>query len=281
MPNTAPIIAMPVPGEMGAGLARVLTGHGARVLTVTEGRSPKSLDRAEAAGMESVAFEELARADIILSVVPPGLALDVARGLARCMPLRHQPLFIDLNAINPVRMREVAAAFDGTGTRVLDGSIIGAPPREGGKGPRLYVSGEDSAPALALRPLGLDIRETEGGLGAASALKMCYGAMTKGLTGLMAAMLMAAEREGAGAALHAEMAESRADLLKWGERALPEMYAKAYRWIDEMEQISEFLGERPEAQIWRGLAGLYGDLAADHVDDGPGIAAIGSFLARS
>lgn len=60
---------------------------------------------------------------------------------------------------------------------------------------------------------------------------------------------------------------------------LPDMYPKAYRWVDEMDQIATFLGDdRPEAEIWRGLAALYQSLAEDRAGPGDQIAALDQFL---
>ena len=110
---------------------------------------------------------------------------------------------------------------------------------------------------------------------------MCYSAMTKGLTGLTAAMLLAAERAGIGAALHTELPRSQPALLTRATDVLPDMYPKAYRWVDEMNQIAAFLGpDRPENQIWQGLAGLYQALADDRAGAESEIAALDSFLSR-
>ncbi|WP_114966005.1 NAD(P)-dependent oxidoreductase [Alkalilacustris brevis] len=277
----AAVIGIPASGEMGAGLAKVLTKHGARVLTNLEGRSAASRGRAADAGMEHAGWEAIARADMILSIVPPGIALDIARRLAAHFPPGAAPFYADLNAIHPALTREIGATVTAAGAQFADGAIIGPPPSDG-KQPRIYVSGDAAAQLLPLCDLGLDIRAVDGGIGAASALKMCYGGITKGLTGLMAAMMLAAEREGAGAALHAELSGSQAALLKRAGNATPEMYSKAYRWVAEMESISEFIGsDRPEHMIWQGIAGLYQRIAADN--DGPRreIAEMDRFLARS
>jgi L-threonate 2-dehydrogenase len=275
------VIGLPAAGEMGAGLGRVLAEHGARVLTCTEGRSAQTRERAAAAGMESVDTVALASAEVVLSVVPPGIAVETAQRLARHFSGTAPPLYVDGNAVSPRIAREVAAAVEAAGGVCVDGGIIGGPPAPGGAGPRLYVSGAAAERALALRDLGLDVRPVEGGIGAASALKMCYGGLTKGLTGLQAALMLAAEREGVGAALHAELADSQAALLKRAGNAVPGMYPKAYRWVAEMDSISEFIGpEHGESAVWEGLARLYERLAADQDGEGAEIALIDAFLGR-
>lgn len=275
-------IALPAAGAMGAGLARILTAHGATVLTLTEGRSEATRRRAAEAGMRGASLADLAGADLILSVVPPAIAQTTAERLIAVLPPGHHPLYADLNAISPARAQKIAALIGATDGDFVDGGIIGMPPGpDGSKAPLIYLSGVAEAAASIMTRHGLSVEIMPGGIGAASALKMCYGAMTKGLTGLMAAMFLAAERAGIGAALHAELSRSQPQLLKRGEGALPDMYPKAYRWVSEMEEITDFLGpDRPESQIWQGLAGLYQMLADDRQGDAAQIARLQAFLAR-
>lgn len=275
-------IALPAAGAMGAGLGRILTDHGATVLTLTEGRSEATRQRAADAGMIGATLADLAGADLILSVVPPGIAQETAARLMAALPSGHRPLYADMNAISPARVSAIANLVSTSGADVVDGGIIGMPPGpDGADPPLIYLSGEAGAAAAILSRHGLRVEVIEGGIGAASALKMCYGAMTKGLTGLMAAMFLAAERAGIGAALHAELSRSQPQLLRRGEGALPDMVPKAYRWVSEMEEIADFLGpERSESQIWQGLAGLYQGLSDDRQGDAAEIALLQQFLGR-
>ncbi len=85
----------------------------------------------------------------------------------------------------------------------------------------------------------------EGGAGAASALKMCYAAFTKGTTALLAAVRALAEHE----------AVDRALLEAW-QRTLPDVppqseYAaaaasKAWRWSGEMEERLQRASKRQD-----------------------------------
>ncbi|WP_319530123.1 DUF1932 domain-containing protein [uncultured Cohaesibacter sp.] len=274
-------IAIPLGGQMGTGIGGVLCRHGATVLTCTEGRSQATKERVEKAGMKDVDWSEIASADIILSIVPPGIALEIAERIAAALPEGASPLFLELNAISPATTIEVCTRAKDAGMRVVDGGIIGGPPQPGKSGPRLYLSGEAAHEALWLNELGVDVQVIEGDIGAASALKLCYGAMNKGETGLMAAMMSAAERNGIGRELHAEMVRSRPAALKMAEGALPKMYPKAYRWVDEMREIAEFLGkDRPEYKLWQGMADLYQALADDYAGSKEQVGSLDVFLAR-
>src|SRR4029077_2813888 len=99
---------------------------------------------------------------------------------------------------------------------------------------------------------------------AASALKMSYAGITKGLTALASTMMLAGESGGSAQALRAEFAESQPALLAWFDRQVPSMYSKAYRWVAEMDEISGFVGEdKPEHAMLEAAARLYERLAAE------------------
>jgi 3-hydroxyisobutyrate dehydrogenase-like beta-hydroxyacid dehydrogenase len=264
------VIAIQSPGAMGSAISVRLVEHGARVLTSLDGRSAATVERASAAGMEDVPPETITTADLILSIVPPGEAVALAKGLVpRLSESRHKPVFIDCNALSPKTKTEVAITLAETGCEVIDGAIIGAPPQPGEKGPRFYVSGEQSRRASVLRSLGLDLRQIDGPIGAAAALKMSYSGISKGLTAIGAAMLLAASRSGSSRDLHQELGESLPQLLSRFETGIPDMYPKAYRWVAEMREIAAFLSEdKAAAMIFEGAAQLYDRLAADIVNEG-------------
>ncbi|MBB4237263.1 NAD(P)-dependent oxidoreductase [Rhizobium esperanzae] len=261
MPNIAIIGS----GAMGSAVAKRLIDHGAVVLTYLEGRSEPTIARAKAAGMVPVGRQELAKAELILSIVPPAEALNVAEFVAEISSGLSAPApFIDLNAIAPKTMQALAARFAGSGAEVLDGAIIGGPPVAGRSGPTVYVSGDGAERSRLLEDCGLRIRRLDGPLGAASALKMCYAGINKGFIGLGASMLLAASRSGAAESLKAELAESLPDVDRKLSKSIPDMYPKAYRWVAEMQEIADFLGEDdPAATIFRGMASVFSRLAED------------------
>ncbi|KPH06687.1 NAD(P)-dependent oxidoreductase (plasmid) [Rhizobium acidisoli] len=252
-------------GAMGSAVAKRLIDHGATVLTCLEGRSERTIARAAAAGMVPVGRQGLAKAALILSIVPPAEAIGVAELVAEISSgLQAPPPFIDLNAIAPKTMQALAARFGGSTVEVLDGAIIGGPPAAGKPGPTLYVSGDSAERSRLLQDYGLRVRRLDGPLGAASALKMCYAGINKGFIGLGAAMLLAASRSGAAESLKAELAESLPDVDRKFSKSIPDMYPKAYRWVAEMQEIADFLGEDdPAATIFRGMAGVFSRLADD------------------
>ena len=264
-----PVVGVIAPGAMGSAVAKRLVEKGLEVSTVLEGRSPESAKRAKAAGMTGVGFAEIAGADIILSIVPPGEALGLAQRLAPAMTAaKRKPVYIDCNAVSPKTVASIARVVAATGAHFVDAGIIGGPPKPDYAGPVFYLSGEHAREAMVLADFGLQLRVLDGGIGTASALKMSYGGITKGLTALASALILAASRADVGPALHRELKESQPQLLAWFERQVPSMYAKAYRWVAEMEEVSEFASEDAAAhEMFQSCAALYTRLAKDFADE--------------
>jgi putative dehydrogenase len=260
-----PIVAIVAQGAMGTGLARCLTGHGVTVLTDLGGRSEASRARARECGMTPVDRAGLVNADIVMSVMPPACALPFAADLAPILERTvRKPLFVDCNAVNPATVRSIAKVIEPTGAAFLDVGIIGLPPRAGAPDPRLYAAGSQAARLRVLEDYGLRIRVIEGPAGTASALKMSYAGITKGILFVSSAMLLAATRAGVSAALADELSHSEPQLLASLARRIPDMLPKAYRWVAEMEQISGFAAEDASAaELYRAAARFYERMAAD------------------
>ncbi|HEX3845885.1 MAG TPA: DUF1932 domain-containing protein [Steroidobacteraceae bacterium] len=260
-----PIVAIFAQGAMGAGLAKVLTSHGVTVLTSLEGRSAASAARARDAGMQAVRFEDLASADLVLAVLPPAEALPFARRFAAAAgAAARKPLYVDCNAISPDSVRRIETVLIEAGCAFADIGIIGLPPREGSPAPRLYAAGPGAGRLDTLRDHGLEVRRLEGPAGTASALKMAYGGITKGVAAVASAMILGASRAHVAGHLAKELADSEGPLLASLTKRIPDMLPKAYRWVAEMREISEFCAADPAAAaIYAGAADFYARIAAD------------------
>ena len=252
-------------GAMGSAVAGRLVESGVDVVSVFEGRSAASCKRAETAGVRAGRWSDLESADVILSIVPPSEAPAVAATVADIAASKPGRLYADCNAVSPQTMQDVARQFTGTRDRVVDAGIIGGPPKAGAR-TVLYASGPDAEALSVLGKHGLDVRVVDGPIGAASALKMSYAGITKGLTALGATMMLAATRAGAAADLAAELRTSQPQLLAWLTRSVPSMLPKAYRFDGEMSEIAEFIGEPAiGGDIYDGMARLYRTIATDGV----------------
>ena len=258
-------IAILAPGALGSAGARRLSENGARVLTSLKGRSEATLKRASDAGMIGAEDDAIANADIILSIVPPGEAVALAERLAALIVKRNnKPIVVDCNAVNVDTVKRIEEIIGSAQAPFVDGGIIGFPPQPGSKSPAFYMSGEHARDLAVLRDFGLDLRIVEGPVGAASALKMSYAGIVKGLAGISSAMVVAATNAGAADALRDELALSQPAILARLEVALPDMIPKAYRWVAEMQEIAGFLGpDHPASQIYEGFAKWFEHLARD------------------
>jgi 3-hydroxyisobutyrate dehydrogenase-like beta-hydroxyacid dehydrogenase len=241
------------PGAMGTEVGRTLASLGSRVVVTLEGRSDRSRSRASQADLEDVgSLTELVRAsDLILSIVPPASAVEIASELARAMAdTGFHPVVIDANAVSPARAREVAGAIEGGGARYVDGGIVGGPPQPGRR-TDLVLSGEGAeklAPELTTDQLVATCIGTDPS--AASTLKMCYASWTKGTSALLIAIRAVARREGVEQALVDLWGRSQPDLLARSETE-GRIAGRAWRWVDEMAEIARTFED----------AGLPGDTA--------------------
>ncbi|HYZ40125.1 MAG TPA: DUF1932 domain-containing protein [Stellaceae bacterium] len=267
------VIGVIAQGMMGAGVGRRLHESGATVLTLLTGRSQASAERARAAGMAAVANERelVAGADFFLSILPPGEAEPLARQLAPTFrALDKKPVYIDCNAVSPQTAVRVGEIIAPTGADFVDAGIIGGPPRPG-YSPTIYASGPTARQTAVLRDWGIDWRVIDGSIGAASGLKMSYAGITKGTTAIASAMLLGAARFGCGEALIAELTESQPQMLAHFRNSIPRMYDKAYRWVAEMAEISDFLEQNPPSRdIYAAIARLYAYLAEAEAEKEPG-----------
>jgi putative dehydrogenase len=277
-----PTVAIIAPGMMGSAVAARLTDAGVKVLTSLTGRSSATIARAKAAGMTDATDMQLAEADFILSILPPGDALALAERLAPAIrDAKSKPVYVDCNAVSPATVLRIDQVVRDAGATFVDGGIIGPPPDPDSSKTRIYLSGPAAEKVQILHQYGLSTPIQPGPVGAASAMKMSYAGITKGFTALGAAMMLAAMRAGTADALVAEMTVSQPALLKWLTSQMPKMHSKAYRWVAEMEEIAAFVGEdQTGSGFYEAAARLYKRIAADF--EGPGVetAALDAFCKK-
>jgi len=284
-----PIVAIIGVGEMGAAVAQRLRLSGARVRVSLNGRSADSERRALRAGLEIVSDDSalVSNAAFVLSIVPPGVAVQVANQYRTSFAAAAKGvIFADCNAIAPATARRIGEVLAGCPCRYVDAGIIGGPPPEdlSKPGPRFYASGADAHRLEELNEFGLEVAVIDGPIGAASGLKMSYAGLTKGITALGTAMVAAAMRDGLGDALRNELARTQPQILRRIGQSVPAMFSKAYRWVAEMEEIAEFLGgEERGSTIYRGAARLYQRIAEEgaHRDTAEGLQALVDFCSAA
>ena len=279
------------PGDMGHTVGEVLHKNGLPVITCLEGRSKRTQELSEKAGIKNVETytDFVNEADLILSIMVPAHASQAAEKIAEALIQTNTTLaYADCNAIAPQTVRKIGERIESAGGTFIDASIIGPPPRTPGR-TRFYVSGTNLEPFIALNNFGLDVRPLGEEIGLASAIKMCYASLTKGLTALCTELLTAAEKLGVSEALSAEFKLSQASLYERMEKGLPSMPPKARRWIGEMEEIAatfEHVGLTPN--ILTGASDMYrlvsetplADLSPEDRDRFPSLAELVDVLAK-
>ena len=215
------IVGVLHPGEMGAAVGRVLQGNGHEVLWASDGRSEATRERARSFRDVGAVDALAAEAETIFSICPPHAALDVARVVRD-----FDGVYVDANAISPMRAQEVAALHP----RFVDGGIVGGPPDEAGT--TLYLSGSGAA-AVAVLFVGSNLEPRV--VADASALKMAYAAWLKG----SAAMLLSIHEVARHFGVEEEWRLAAPELAGRLPRAERARDAKGWRWVGEMEEIAD------------------------------------------
>jgi 3-hydroxyisobutyrate dehydrogenase-like beta-hydroxyacid dehydrogenase len=245
---------------MGHTVGQVLGSHGLRVITCLQGRSERTRSLASRANVVDVPTYQLlvSEADMILSILVPAQAEEAARLVAQAISETKTDLtYADCNAVSPQTARHLNIIITEAGGHFVDASIIGPPPRKVGT-TRFYASGLNVSIFEELTMFGLDVIALGEQVGQASAIKMCYAALTKGLVALCTELLTSSEVLGVSQALKAEFQLSQSMLLGLMEQRLPRMPMKSRRWVGEMEEIAktfEYVGLTPK--ILAGAADMY------------------------
>lgn len=277
-----PVIAIVAQGAMGAGVGRRLVERGLRVVTSLAGRSAASAERAKAAGMAAVSDAECLEADFFLSICPPSEAMALAQKMAALIAAGgNKPVYVDCNAVSPPSKVAIGEVILKSGSLFIDVGIVGLPPKDD-RSPYLHASGPTAAKLAVLNDFGINVNVIEGPVGAASALKMSYAGITKGTTALASMMMLAATRAGVADKLRIELERSHPAFITQFQRAVPDMFDKAYRFVGEMEEIANFVGEDPQAQqMYQAIASFYTRIAADHAGKHEETGALAAFLKKA
>jgi 3-hydroxyisobutyrate dehydrogenase-like beta-hydroxyacid dehydrogenase len=248
------------PGDMGQAVAFQLKAKDLNVYTALEHRSERTRNLAREAGLKDVGTvtKLVADCDVVLSIMDPGSAVRFAHAAVDALRATgRRTLIVDCNAIAPETAKEVADLIQKAGGRFLDAGIIGPPPRGKAK-TNLFVSGPGATDLEQLTGPQLIVHAIGEAIADASALKMCYAALTKGTQALWLEVLIAAERLGIGRLLHEQLQQSQAERHNWALNQFPVLPPKAYRWVPEMLEISKTLGAAGMTpKMLEGAADLY------------------------
>ena len=239
---TAKRITILYPGEMGAAIGSEFQAAGHHIGTDVSERSQQTRDKARAAGFHLAEnlTAALDQVDLIVSLVPPGEAVNAALRVAAALDIplapRQAPIYLDLNSISPGTMREVGDIVSAAGARCIDGTIHGQATRLRKKSV-LLLSGPG---ADDLRPLFdgfMPVRILGDDLGVASSLKMCLGAFTKGLIALSSEIFVTAGCVGQHKEFVACLTDFYPETAQLIARLLPSYPKHVARRVQEMREV--------------------------------------------
>lgn len=221
--------------------ARVSTYDRKLAQPATRAAKQGDIDRLGAQGFDTNG-EAIAGAELILSLVTAEQALPAARETAA--NIAAGALFCDMNSVAPDTKRAAAALIEAAGGRYVDVAVM-APVHPARRAVPLLVSGPHAEAGLAaLAAVGFtNARAQQGGIGAASSVKMIRSVMVKGLEALTTECVLAAHRAGLMdeviGALNASWPGT-----DWAEKAdynLERMMAHGIRRAEEMEEVVKTL----------------------------------------
>jgi 3-hydroxyisobutyrate dehydrogenase-like beta-hydroxyacid dehydrogenase len=232
------------PGQMGEQVGVAAQQSGAPVYWSGEGRGAATAERAARAGLTDAGklADALAKAEMVLSVVPPHAAQATAEAVSAH---GYSGIYVDVNAVSPATGKRVHDVVCGAGATYVDGGIIGPPPKARGQA-RLYLAGPDAkvvAGVFADSIMDARVLDEAAGSTAASALKMAYAGWTKGSSALLLAVRAMARVNGIEAALLDEWDISISGQSARSDNAARANAFKAWRFVGEMEEISSTMAE--------------------------------------
>ena len=227
-------------GEMGYHWASLLSNRGVEVLSYLRGRSELTRKRAENAKVRPVAnlTQLVAESDLIVSVVVPSVAKRVAAKVAKALSKseRQGLLYLDANAISPMTAHAIAQALDKA--IFVDGCIIGSAANLAG-GTVVYVSGPEAERIKELERFGLSVKVLGSSIGQASAFKIVYAGLTKGLQSLFTELLLGAKRLGVLDEILTRYDESFPGLAEKVGHSIAALPVHAARRAEEMAELAE------------------------------------------
>jgi hypothetical protein len=183
--------------------------------------------------------ELVGRAELIISIVVPSAAEKVAADVAGALSQagRKGCLYLEANAISPMTAEAAGDLIARAGGSFVDGSIIGSAAKL--RSATIYVSGPRAAELLALKEAGLKVEVLGSKIGQASAFKVVYAGLTKGLQGLFTELLLGARKFDLLQPIMKRYEESFPGLLDKVGGGIAALTLHAGRRAEEMAELAE------------------------------------------
>ena len=175
------VVALLHPGAMGARVGGELVAAGHEVRWLPAGRSDATAARAGAEGLTASTDPAalVAGADVVLSLLPPQAAVEVATVVAGT---GFAGTYVDANPVSPGTLATVQRLVEAAGATLVDAGVVGPPPRDQNR-THLYLAGEpDRVAQVETLVAGTRVSAVVVGprVGQASAAKQAYALHNKG-----------------------------------------------------------------------------------------------------
>lgn len=232
-------------GEMGHSVASVLGSHGLRVVTCLAGRSARTVGLAKKAGTLNLStLKEVAvQSDLVISIVVPSAARPLAEAFSLAIAETRKPvLFADANAVSAMTSLAIEAVITAAGGRFVDACIIGAASQLD-RGTTFYASGLWASEFAGLNNFGLKVEILGDRAGQASAFKIVYAGLTKGVTSLVLELLLLAHGLGISEPIIEMYRAKFPDIVRFMETTLSSLPFRAGRKSEEMEELISTIEE--------------------------------------
>lgn len=242
------------PGAVGKAIADALAPFEQGCLSCLVGRGTRTRENAERANIRALgSMEEIvAEADLVISVVPPAAAHDVARRYAAalmCLSPRHDceraPLFLDANSISPATAAAIDATIAEAGGRFVDGVFLG-PAAPFNRLTTLMLSGTEAPAVARILSQAVAVRIAGARIGQASAVKMAMALLTKAQIALFAELASAAAKAACLDVTLDVIKQIYPGTMEFLERSLPTYPMHIDRRVDEMREAESWLDELGE-----------------------------------
>lgn len=236
------------PGEMGSAVARLLTAHGVRTVTCAEGRSIRTRSLAQSGGVVllSSMHDVVARADVVISLVSPSGAVEVAKVFAAAVRRTGRcPTFLDANSVSPITARQVEDVARAVGCECVDGAFVGGAAALG-ETTTLVLSGVHAAHVGSMLEPCFRVRILSPSVGDASAFKLSFAGFNKGLVALYLEAIGIAARIGCRPVLEESLREFYPATVDTIERLLPSYPRHAARRAEEIGELRAWMAKLDE-----------------------------------
>jgi 3-hydroxyisobutyrate dehydrogenase len=250
-------------GEAGQMLAREFSTSGRLQIRAFDiafadaASAPSTAARTLGITAAPTAAEAVAEAQLVISAVTAGSALDAARSVAAHLP--PGAFFLDINSVAPGTKREAFALVEAGAGRYVEAAVM-APVYPKRLGTPILLGGPHAGGFLKIaQALGFNVSVFSEQVGSASAVKMCRSVMVKGLEALSMECFLAARRAGVEAEVIASLRGSFPDLdwVALGEYNLERMTTHGLRRSAEMREVAKTVQEL-------GIAPLMTTAAVEH-----------------